>query len=34
MAHQVDRPGIELLDEADDVVDMLRDGIGVARTVP
>ena len=34
MSHQVDRPGIELLDKRDHVVDMLRDRIGVADTVP
>ena len=34
MAHQVDRSGVQLLDEGDDVVDMLRDRIGVADAVP
>ena len=34
MAHQVERSCIELLDEADHVVDMLRDRIGVADSVP
>ena len=34
MAHQVDRSGIELLDEVDHVVDVLRDRIGVADAVP
>ena len=34
MAHQVDRSDIQLLDEADHVVDMLRDRIGVADAVP
>ncbi len=34
VAHQVDRAGIQLLDEGDDVVDVLRDRIGVADAVP
>ena len=34
MAHQVDRSGIELLDEADHVLDMLCDRIGIADAVP
>ena len=34
MPHQVDRPGIELPDERDHVVDMLGDRIGVADAVP
>ena len=34
MAHEVDGPGVQLLDEGDDVVDMLRDRIGVADSVP
>ena len=34
MAHQVERSGIELLDETDHVLDMLRDRIGVADAVP
>ena len=34
MAHQVDRSAVELFDEGDDVVDMLRDRIGVADAVP
>ena len=34
MAHQVDRAGIEFLDEADDVGDMLRHQIVVADTIP
>ena len=34
MPHQVDRPGIELLDEGDHVGDVLRDRIAVARGRP
>ena len=34
MAHQVDRAGVELLDEGDEVVDMLRDRVGLALAVP
>ena len=34
MPHQVDRPGVQLLDEADHVIDMLGDRIGVANAVP
>ena len=34
MAHQIDRPGIQLFDEADDVGDVLRHQIVVADAVP
>ncbi len=32
--HQIDRPGTKFLDEADHIVDVLRDRIGVTDAVP